>query len=316
MVAKVITGKHIAELIGYNEQKVKRGVAECLLASGFLKDENRLTRSEKVARFTRLHERNRRTKTNALHIPISFSPEEKLSKETLSSIASAYMDKIGFGEQPFLVYLHRDTNIQHLHIVSTLIQEDGRRIPVHNIGRNQSARARRELEVEYSLVKADARGRLKRMLREPRKHAIKKLVDQVIVLPSVRTLDDFVRTLKQKKIDVRLHTNAEGRTFGITFQDPKTSALFKGSELGKAYSVNAILTRIGNKENHRVGDKQLPSSIVFGDREWRNSEGTSNTQQSGSLFENLVGDGYGGKSPEVTLSVSKRKKRKKKRRRI
>jgi hypothetical protein len=315
MVAKVITGQHIAELIGYNEQKVKRGVAECLHASGFLKDETRLTRLEKVARFTRLHEKNRRTKTNALHVPISFSPEEKLSRETLARIARDYMAKIGFGEQPFLVYLHRDTDIQHLHIVSTLIQEDGKRIPVHNLGRNQSTRARRELEIEYGLVKAEARGKLKRMLKEPRKKVLIKLIDQISALPNIKTLEDFVAALGQRKIEVRLHTNAEGRTFGISFHDPKTKTSFKGSELGKAYSVNAILQRIGGKSHKSIG-RSTSFSKVSNDIIWRKDGLANLTHENKSPIDNLVGDGKAGQSPEVTLRLTKRKKRRKKRRKL
>src|SRR4051812_7427600 len=64
------------------------------------------------------------------------------------------MNKIGFGEQPYLVYQHFDSGHTHLHIVTTNIQADGRRIDTFNIGRNQSTKARIELEQKYKLVQA------------------------------------------------------------------------------------------------------------------------------------------------------------------
>ena len=72
----------------------------------------------------------------------------------MEEIASVYMTKIGFGEQPFLIYSHHDAGHPHLHIVSTNIRNDGSRISLHNIGRNQSEKARKEVENDFGLIKA------------------------------------------------------------------------------------------------------------------------------------------------------------------
>lgn len=42
-----------------------------------------------------------------------------------------------------------------MHIVSTTIQEDGSRINTHNIGRNQSENARKEIEQIFNVVRAE-----------------------------------------------------------------------------------------------------------------------------------------------------------------
>ncbi len=77
----------------------------------------------------------------------------------MKDIASQYMQKIGFGKQPYLVYRHNDAGHPHIHIVSTNIQKDGSRISLHNLGRNQSETARKEIEKEFGLVKAENRKR-------------------------------------------------------------------------------------------------------------------------------------------------------------
>lgn len=60
------------------------------------------------------------------------------------------MDKIGFGG---LVYQHHDAAHPHLHIVSTNIQEDGRRIGVHNLGNDQSEMTRKTISLSHREVK-------------------------------------------------------------------------------------------------------------------------------------------------------------------
>lgn len=155
MVAKVISGKDIKGALNYNEQKVQEGKAVCIMSNLFKEDSGRLTFFDKLNRFTDLNEKNRRTKTNTLHISLNFDATEKLKIHELNSIATTYMNKIGFGEQPYLVYEHHDAAHQHVHIVTTLIRKDGARIPIHFLGRNESEKARKEIEKEFNLVEAE-----------------------------------------------------------------------------------------------------------------------------------------------------------------
>lgn len=157
MVARINTGKSISKALNYNEKKVQQGQAECLLANNFLKDADRMNFYEKLGMFEKLTSLNERTTTNTLHVSLNFDPSETLGNDKLMAIADSYMNRIGFGEQPFLVYRHFDTGHPHIHIVSTNIQRDGNRISMHNMGRNQSEVARREIEIEFELVKAESK---------------------------------------------------------------------------------------------------------------------------------------------------------------
>lgn len=155
MVAKVTVPHSIKRALNYNEQKAQKGQAECLYAHGFLKEADNLSFFEKLERFEKLNELNQRATTNTLHVSLNFDPSEKLSKEQMVAIAKAYMEKMGFGDQPYLVYIHHDAGHPHIHIVSTAIKKDGKRISLHNIGRNQSTVARKEIEKEFNLVRAE-----------------------------------------------------------------------------------------------------------------------------------------------------------------
>ena len=157
MVAKITSPGSCKRALNYNEQKVKSEKAECLYAGNFLQEANELNFYEKLERFERQNFLNERAKTNTLHISLNFDAEDKLSRENLIKIASKYMDKIGFGEQPYLVYQHHDAGHTHLHIVTSSIQNDGKRIDTFNIGKNQSESARKSLEIENNLVRAESK---------------------------------------------------------------------------------------------------------------------------------------------------------------
>ena len=156
MVAKVICGKNIRGALAYNEAKVSEGLAECIYASGLLlQNAENGSLTQKANRFAKLTALNIRVKTNAVHISLNFHATDKLSKDRLCEIAESYMDKIGFGQQPFVVYQHKDAGHPHLHIITTNIQPSGKRIDLHNIGRVRSEAARKRVEEQFSLVKAE-----------------------------------------------------------------------------------------------------------------------------------------------------------------
>jgi len=59
---------------------------------------------EKLTRFKELNELNDRATTKTLHVSLNFSPSEKLSDNRFVTIANEYMEKIGFGQHPFIIY--------------------------------------------------------------------------------------------------------------------------------------------------------------------------------------------------------------------
>ncbi|WP_370583478.1 relaxase/mobilization nuclease domain-containing protein [Pedobacter sp. ASV12] len=60
------------------------------------------------------------------HISLNFEASEKIDNTKMQQIAIAYMELIGFGDQPYLVYRHNDIAHQHTHIATTSIQRDGK----------------------------------------------------------------------------------------------------------------------------------------------------------------------------------------------
>ncbi len=151
-----MSGKNIRGILMYNETKVEKGQASLFMASGFAGDVSGMNLAQKNQRFLKRTLLNPSAKTNALHITLNFHPSDKLDGEKLQLIVSEYMEQIGFGDQPYLVYLHEDTHHPHVHIATTNIQADGKRIDIHGIAYKLSEGARKSLEQKYSLVVAGA----------------------------------------------------------------------------------------------------------------------------------------------------------------
>ncbi len=156
MVARITIPGRLLDALNYNEKKVQRGVAELIGDANFLLPSSKMNFYHKLEGFEQRNSLNGRAATKTLHVSLNFDPSENLTDETLKNIADDYMLRIGFNDQPYLIYRHKDAGHPHIHILSTTIRADGTRINTHNIGRNQSEPARKAIEAKYKLVQASA----------------------------------------------------------------------------------------------------------------------------------------------------------------
>ncbi|KFF17775.1 relaxase/mobilization nuclease domain-containing protein [Flavobacterium hydatis] len=212
MVAIIKTGHSIHKVFYYNENKVKENVAECIGAGNYPIDVDKMGLTIKLNRFLKQLELNENVKRNSVHISINFDPSENHSKEKLMAIADSYMEKIGFGEQPYLVYQHHDSGHAHIHLVSINVQRDGTRIDMQNIGKNRSEPARKEIEELFELVKAQGNKnspdfQLKPIIsgkiqygRTESKKAITNVLNQVISSYKYTSLPELNAVLKQYNV--------------------------------------------------------------------------------------------------------------------
>jgi hypothetical protein len=209
MVARFVNGKNIRGMLHYNENKVAAGEARLLLASGFAGDIDRFNLEQKLQRFEHLTMLNTRVKTNAVHITLNFDEQDKLSNEQLQQITLSYIERIGFGDQPFLVYKHNDAAHTHVHIATVNIKQDGNRIDTHGIGWKLSEPARIALEKEFGLVEAKGRknsntltvkpANLEKAIygKTPTKWTITNIVNAVVGTYKFTSLSEFNAILKQ-----------------------------------------------------------------------------------------------------------------------
>ncbi|HMU47544.1 MAG TPA: relaxase/mobilization nuclease domain-containing protein [Chitinophagaceae bacterium] len=249
MVAKITVPNSIKRALNYNEQKLKEGKAQCIHGHNFLKEAEQLNFFEKLHRFEQLIALNKRATTNAVHISLNFGLNEKLEKEKLAEIAMVYMQKIGFGEQPYLVYQHLDAGHPHIHIVTTSIKQDGKRISLHNLGRNESSKAREEIERAYKLVRA----------KDQQKHANEvKPINALRVnygkSPTKRGITNVLdAVLPHYKYVSLAELNAVLRLYNLVAD--------RGKENGIIFRKNGLVYRVLDEKGNKIGVPIKASSI-------------------------------------------------------
>ena len=153
MVANIRTGATVGGAVRYNEEKVNRGQAEVLFWNRMLDPfdtTGRMSHERCMASFDPFLQANRRTTNTVFHVSLNPSPEDCLTDEQLGEIAREYMERMGYGEQPYIVFKHGDIAREHLHIVSLRVDSTGRKISdSHEYDRSMSIL--RDLEQKYGL---------------------------------------------------------------------------------------------------------------------------------------------------------------------
>ena len=157
MVAKINVGSSLYGALAYNGEKVNEGEGK-LLASNKIFDNGTggIDIARAMADFQRYLPERMRTEKHVMHISLNPHPDDKLTDTELADIAREYMEKIGYGEQPFVVFKHEDISRQHLHIVSIRVGKDGKRLNNDYIHR-RSKRATDVLEKQYNLHPSGSR---------------------------------------------------------------------------------------------------------------------------------------------------------------
>lgn len=248
MVAKIKTGRSISGAINYNEHKVRLGKAELISAPGYLKDPVKLCFTDKLQRLTDLTNRNERTLVNALHVSLNFAIGENLDKNILQQIADEYMDGLGFGKQPYLVYQHHDAGHPHLHIVTTNIKPDGKRISFHLLANRASESSRKQVELNYNLVKAEDQGKqqilINRSLEQVDygKSELKRSITNVV--------NEVVKAYKFTSIP---ELNAVLNQYNITAD--------RGSKDSRMYEKNGLVYWVLDEKGNKIGVPIKASSI-------------------------------------------------------
>ena len=129
MIAKISATENLGGALGYNFKKVEKGEASILLTAELYQNkEGRYTVEEVFADMEALIPKNCRTKKTVFHCSLNPHPDEKLSDETLMQIAKEYMEALGYGKQPYIVFKHNDIAREHIHIVSLRINGEGKNI--------------------------------------------------------------------------------------------------------------------------------------------------------------------------------------------
>lgn len=272
MIAKISATENLGGALGYNFKKVEKEEASILLAQGLYQNkEETYTMAEVFADMQALIPEKCRTKKTVFHCSLNPHPDEKLSDELLAQIAKEYMEALGYGKQPYIVFKHNDIAREHIHIVSLRVDSNRRKINDKFEGK-RSKLITDALERKYNLIPS-SKVNEKAVIETPKidttKGNIKEQVASVvrIVLKHYRfcSLGELNAILSQYYITVEeVKTEFRGKKYdGVVYvptddKGDKVSTPIHASDIGRGVGYTALQNRI---QKSKQGIKPLIPAV-------------------------------------------------------
>lgn len=245
MVAKISAGRSLFGALTYNQTKVDEGTADVLFSQNIIRTvDGSYNMALCMRSFDPYLSANNKTVNPVIHISLNPHPDDILNDEQLSNIAREYMEKLGYGKQPYLVYKHEDIDRKHIHIVSIRVDENGKKIN-DSFEKKRSDNIRKELEKKYNLLPAEKQKNRNGLPLKPvniKSGNVKKQVSNIA--------KSFIK-------DYQFQSVAEYRAllniYGATVEE------VKGEIRDKAY--NGLVYSALNKKGEKVGNPFKASLI-------------------------------------------------------
>ena len=204
-----------------------------------------------------------------VHISLNPHPDDILTDTELQDIAREYLEKMGFGNQPYLVFKHEDIDRHHLHIVTVRVDENGKCISDKN-NYYRSKQITRELEKKYGLHDAERRNR---RLDTPLCKVdasvgdVKKQAGNIVKAISgqyrFQTMGEYRALLSLYNMTVEeTHGNVRGREYhGLVYSvtddmGNKVGNPFKSSLFGKSVGYEAVQRKFA-RSKQEIKDRKL-----------------------------------------------------------
>ena len=152
MIAKISATENLGGALGYNFKKVEKGEASILLAAElYQNNDGNYTMEDVLADMEALIPEKCRTKKTVFHCSLNPHPDDKISDEQLVQVAREYMEALGYGKQPYIVFKHNDIAREHIHIVSLRVDSRGQKIN-NRFEKRRSKKITDALERKFGLI--------------------------------------------------------------------------------------------------------------------------------------------------------------------
>ena len=270
MVAKISSGSSLYGALSYNQIKVDEEKAKVLCANKIRESvDGNFNLCNCMTDFMYHMPQEMRTEKPVIHISLNPHPDDKLDDNQLTAIAEQYMKKMGYENQPYIVYKHEDISRHHIHIVSLQVDETGKKISDSN-NFYKSREVLRELEEEYNLIPAEKQKQSEVYhfkKNNPDDGNIKQQVANIIKPISssynFQSFNEYKTLLSLYNINVEeVKGNIKGKTYnGIIYsatndKGKKIGNPFKSSLFGKSVGYDAIHKKIEKSKIEIKSSKQ------------------------------------------------------------
>ena len=155
MVAKISIGNSLYGALTYNGEKINKEKGRLLDTNKIYNDGSGSVDIRRAYEdFMRWIPTSSRTGRPMMHISLNPHPDDKLSDTDFTRLAHDYMQMMGLGDMPYMIYKHEDIDRHHVHIVALRVGTDGRCISDRN-NFYKNKKVCRELEKKYGLKPAE-----------------------------------------------------------------------------------------------------------------------------------------------------------------
>ena len=270
MVAKISVGNSLYGAIAYNGEKINEAQGRLLTTNRIYNDGSGTVDINKAMEgFHTFLPPQMKVEKPVVHISLNPHPDDVLTDAELQDIAREYLEKLGFGNQPYLVFKHEDIDRHHLHIVTVRVDENGKCISDKN-NYYRSKQITRELEKKYGLHDAERRTRrLDTPLRKVDASAgdVKKQAGNIVKVLNgqyrFQTMGEYRALLSLYNMTVEeTHGNVRGREYhGLVYSvtddmGNKVGNPFKSSLFGKSVGYEAVQRKFA-RSKQEIKDRKL-----------------------------------------------------------
>lgn len=155
MVAKISVGSSLYGALSYNGEKINKEKGRVLDTNKIFNDgSGNIDIRRAFEDFKLWMPQSTKAEKTMMHISLNPHPDDRLSEGQYARLAHEYMEKMGFGDMPYLIVKHEDIDRHHIHIVALRVRPDGSVISDKN-NFYKSKDICRELEKKYGLRTAE-----------------------------------------------------------------------------------------------------------------------------------------------------------------
>ena len=185
------------------------------------------------------------------HASLAAAPGDQLTAEQWLDVAAAFAERMGYAQSPWIAIRHHDRPIDHIHIVASRIDHQGRYVPNH-LERKRAQEVCREIERDFRLTQirtpppppTPTRNHVAVFERTGAVTVKARLLEHIDLAARERpTMTAFVQRLEAQGIAVRANIASTGRVAGVSFAHDGVA--FKGSDLGRGYTWLQLQERAG-----------------------------------------------------------------------
>jgi hypothetical protein len=275
--------------VQYNTNKVDRNTGELMLIANFgpIQAYTNPRPQDLVNYLLMIAVQNKRVRNTQFHAVLSCNGKT-YNKHELTKAAVLWLKEMGYGSQPYLIVFHKDTDHNHVHVVSSRIDRQGKHInrDYENLravrtlnkilGYSIAIQYRFSTKAQFYLI-LESKGFIGRDYLDEKKlqqtinayHPDKeRIVELKKMFLSWRTDPEFLRIMKSaNNIDIVFHAAEGKQPYGYSVVDHATRQVFKGSEiLSLKYLLEQDITYLPlDKEEFQLAYAS-PSSITYSDQ--------------------------------------------------